>query len=98
MKTKYYGGNCEDDLFRSITESNDGKLIITGEKGHGNQSFPCSFNFRYYKDIWVLKTGLSGGVTWEKTYGGDYLEKGMDIVRKDEGGYCLLYTSPSPRD
>ena len=90
LKTKYYGGNCEDDLFRSIAESNDGKLIITGEKGHGNQSFPCSFNFRYYKDIWVLKTGLSGGVTWEKTYGGDYLEKGMDIVRKDEGGYIVL--------
>ena len=45
---KKYGGNCEDDLFRSIIESNDGKLIMVGEKGHGNQSFPCSFNFRYY--------------------------------------------------
>ena len=89
-QTKFYGGNCEDDLFRSIIESNDGKLIMVGEKGHGNQSFPCSFNFRYYKDIWVVKTGKNGAVIWEKTYGGDYLEKGMDIVRTDSDGYIVV--------
>ena len=89
-KTKFYGGNCEDDLFRSIIESNDGKLIMVGEKGHGNQSFPCSFNFRYYKDIWVVKTGTNGAVIWQKTYGGDYLEKGMDIVRRDSDGYIVV--------
>ena len=89
-QTKFYGGNCEDDLFRSIIESNDGKLIMVGEKGHGNQSFPCSFNFRYYKDIWVVKTGKNGAVIWQKTYGGDYLEKGMDIVRTDSDGYIVV--------
>jgi len=90
LKTKYYGGQCEDDLFRSIIESNDGKLIIVGEKGHGNQSFPCSFNFRYYKDVYVLKIGLNGGIIWEKTYGGNYLEKGADIIQKEPEGYVIL--------
>ena len=90
LKTKFYGGNCEDDLFRSIIESNDGKLIMVGEKGHGNGSFPCSFDFRYWKDIWVVKTGKNGVVIWEETYGGDYLEKGMDIVRKDSDGYIVV--------
>ncbi len=90
LKTKFYGGNCEDDLFRSIIESNDGKLIMVGEKGHGNQSNPCSFDFRYYKDIWIVKTGLNGGVIWENTYGGDYLEKGVDIIEKETGGYMVL--------
>ena len=47
LKTKFYGGQCEDDLFRSIIESNDGKLIMVGEKGHGNGVYPCSFNFEY---------------------------------------------------
>tara|TARA_B100000214_G_scaffold372773_1_gene351691 strand:- start:2667 stop:4034 length:1368 start_codon:yes stop_codon:yes gene_type:complete len=89
-KTKFYGGNCEDDLFRALIESNDGKLIMVGEKGHGNQSYPCSFNFRYYKDVYVVKTGLNGGVIWQKTYGGDYLEKGMDIVNTEEEGYMIL--------
>ena len=90
LKTKFYGGQCEDDLFRSIIESNDGKLIMVGEKGHGNQSNPCSFDFRYYKDIWIVKTGLNGGVIWENTYGGDYLEKGVDIIEKETGGYMVL--------
>lgn len=90
LKTKYYGGQCEDDLFRSIIESNDEKLVIVGEKGHGNQSFPCSFDFRYYKDIYILKTGLNGGIIWEKTYGGDYLEKGADIVQKESDGYVVI--------
>ena len=90
LKTKFYGGNCEDDLFRTIIESNDGKLIMVGEKGHGNGAYPCSFNFEYYKDIWVVKTGKNGVVIWEETYGGDWLEKGMDIVRKDSDGYIIV--------
>ncbi len=89
-KTKFYGGNCEDDLFRAIIESNDGKLIMVGEKGHGNQAYPCSFNFRYYKDVYVIKTGLNGSIVWQKTYGGDYLEKGMDIVSTEQDGYMIL--------
>ena len=91
LKTKFYGGDCEDDLFRSVIESNDGKLIMVGEKGHGNQSYPCSFDFKYYKDIYVVKTNLNGGIVFQKTYGGNFLEKGMDIVRKvNESGYIVL--------
>ena len=89
-KTKFYGGNCEDDLFRALIESNDGKLIMVGEKGHGNESYPCSFNFRYYKDILIVKTGLNGGLVWQKNYGGNYLEKGMDLVSSNQGGYVVL--------
>ena len=91
LKTKFYGGNCEDDLFRTVIESNDGKLIMVGEKGHGNQSFPCSFDFKYYKDIYIVKTNLNGGVIYQETFGGNYLEKGMDIVRKNAGeGYIII--------
>ena len=30
-------------------------MIIVGEKGHGNGVYECSFDYRYYKDIWVVK-------------------------------------------
>jgi len=91
LKTKFYGGKCEDDLFRTIIESNDGKLIMVGEKGHGNGVYECSFDFRYYKDIWVVKTGRNGAVIWEEIYGEAWLEKGMDIVRKnDSNGYIIV--------
>jgi hypothetical protein len=90
LKTKFYGTSCADDLFRSIIESNDGKLIMVGEKTHGSPSLTCSFYFRYYKNIWVVKTGKNGAVIWDKDYGGPYLEKGMDIVRRDSDGYIVL--------
>ena len=89
LKTKFHGGQCEDDLFRSVIESNDNKLIMVGEKGHGNQSFPCSFDFRYYKDIYIVKTNLNGAALWQKTHGNEYLEKGTDIVAKESGGYII---------
>ena len=91
LKTKSYGGSCADDIFRSVIESNDGKLIMVGEKTHGNGPYPCSFYFRYYKNIWVVKTGKNGGKIWEEDYGGKYLEKGTDIVRRTgSDGYKVL--------
>ena len=90
LKTKFYGGECEDDLFRSVIESNDNKLIMVGEKGHGNQNFPCSFNFKYYKDIYIVKTNLNGAVLWQQTHGNEYLEKGTDIVAKETDGYMIV--------
>ena len=89
LKTIFHGGQCVDDLFRSVIESNDNKLIMVGEKGHGNQSFPCSFDFRYYKDIYIVKTNLNGAALWQKTHGNEYLEKGTDIVAKESGGYII---------
>ena len=91
LKTKSYGKSCADDIFRSVIESNDGKLIMVGERTHGNGPYPCSFYFRYYKNIWVVKTGKNGVKIWDKDYGGPGLEKGMDIVRTtDSDGYIVL--------
>ncbi len=90
LKRKFYGSKCEDDIFRSITESQDGMLVVAGEKAHGNQSFDCAFNFMYYKDFWILKLKKNGGVIWEKAYGGPYMEKADDIVALDDGGYALV--------
>jgi len=90
LTRKWYGGQCEDDIFRSIVETPDEMLIIVGEKSHGNQSFPCAFNFMYYKDIWIVKTRKNGGVEWEKTHGGPYMEMADDIARIESGGYMLI--------
>ncbi len=90
LTRKWYGGQCEDDIFRSIIETPDEMLIIVGEKSHGNQSFPCAFNFMYYKDIWIIKTRKNGGVEWEKTHGGPYMEMADDIARIESGGYMLI--------
>ena len=99
LQKKLYGKSCADDIFRSVIESNDGKLIMVGERTHGNGPYPCSFYFRYYKNIWVVKTGKNGGKIWEEDYGDKYLEKGMDIVRRtDSDGYIVLGQKCDHRD
>jgi hypothetical protein len=90
LTRKWFGGNCEDDIFRSITESNDEMLVVVGEKSHGNQSYDCAFNFMYYKDFWILKLKKNGGLVWEKTYGGPYMEKADDVVALEDGGYAMI--------
>ena len=55
-----------------------------------NLSQVVKFNFMYYKDFWILKLKKNGGVIWEKTYGGPYMEKADDIVTLDDGGYAVI--------
>ncbi len=90
LTQKYFGTNCEDDIFRSIIETPDEMLIIVGEKAHGEGPHPCSFNFMYYKDFWIVKVKKNGGLIWEKTYGGDYLEQADDIISMESGGYAVI--------
>ena len=90
LTRKWFGGNCEDDIFRSIVESPDNMLVIAGEKSHGNQSYKCAFNFMYYKDFWVVKVKKGGALIWEKTFGGPYLEQADDIVNLQDGGFGVI--------
>ena len=90
LTRKWFGSNCEDDIFRSIIESNDEMIVVVGEKSHGNQSYDCAFNFMYYKDFWILKLKKNGGLIWEKTYGGPYMEKADDVVALEDGGYAMI--------
>ena len=90
LNRRWFGSECEDDIFRSIIEAPDGMLMIAGEKSHGNQNYDCAFNFMYYKDFWVVKVKKNGALIWEKTFGGPYMEKADDIVSLEEGGFALI--------
>ena len=89
---KPFGGGCSREKLRSILESSDGELIIVGGKSHGNNKFPCTFEF--YDDAWIIKVDAdNGGKIWEKTYGGRNYEHFEDIVRNPNGGYYAIGTA-----
>ncbi len=88
LKRKWHGGNCDNDRFKSLVESADGRLILVGAKVHGNSGYPCSFE--WYDDFWIMKVGKNGSKIWEKTYGGDYYEEAHDIVKIESGGYGII--------
>ena len=88
LKRKYYGGNCDDDKFRSIIETNDNMILMVGGKTHGNSQYPCSFE--WYNDLWIVKANKNGRPFWEREYGGNYYEEAHDVVQNSDGGFTII--------
>jgi len=89
---KPFGGGCSREKLRSILETSDGELIIVGGKSHGNNKYPCTFEF--YDDAWIIKVDAdNGGKIWEETYGGRNYEHFEDIVKNPNGGYYAIGTA-----
>ena len=75
---KTYGGS-NDDYAVSIEETPGGDYVVLGYTnsfGAGNS------------DIWVLKLDTTGGILWEKTYGGSGSEEGR-YIQLDGADYML---------
>jgi predicted secreted protein len=75
-----FGGTGDDDGLY-IQQTSDGGYIITGEN-----------NFDYDADsgdAWLIKTDTNGYETWNRTFGGTYLEQGWSVQQTTDGGYII---------
>jgi hypothetical protein len=81
---KTYGGDG-NDAGDSICETLDGGFFIVGEttsKGSGD------------RDIWIIKTDADGNIEWDKTFGGEYYDRGKHGIQTLDGGFIVVgYTS-----
>ena len=81
---KIYGGEG-NDAGDSICQTSDGGFFIVGEttsKGAGNM------------DIWLIKTDSEGIIEWDKTYGGEYYDRGKHGLQTADGGFIVIgYTA-----
>ncbi|MFC1543144.1 hypothetical protein ACFL4K_01235 [Candidatus Neomarinimicrobiota bacterium] len=78
--TKTYGGS-NNDWGYDVQQTTDGGYIIAGEttsKGSGPS------------DAWLIKTGPSGDMVWNKLFGGNKYETGYTVRQNANGGYVLL--------
>ena len=76
---KTFGGSFGDDA-TSIVQTSDGGYAVTGtteSKGAGSL------------DMWVLKLNSSGGLVWDKTFGGSDDDYAASIVQTYDGGYVV---------
>jgi hypothetical protein len=81
---KTYGGFATEEAY-SIQQTIDGGYVVGGY----TSSFGAGED-----DIWVLKLDSSGGVIWQKTYGGSGGDKAYSIQQTTDGGYIVAgYTS-----
>ncbi len=79
-----YGGDYADDRAYSIQQTSDGGYIVAGHTGTETRSW----------DFWVLKLDSTGGVAWQKAYGGNGGDFGTSVRQTPDGGYIVAgYTS-----
>jgi uncharacterized delta-60 repeat protein len=76
---KTYGG-ADDDYAYSIQQTSDGGYIVAGN----TRSFGVG-----YSNFWVLKLNSDGMASWQKAYGGTYLDYAYSVQQTSDGGYIV---------
>jgi uncharacterized delta-60 repeat protein len=82
---KTYGGSGDNEA-RSIQQTSDGGYIVAG---YTNSSGAGGFDF------WVLKLNSTGGITWQKTYGGSGDDYAYSVEQTSDGGYIVAGSTAS---
>ncbi|MEO0205355.1 MAG: hypothetical protein ABIL22_01620, partial [candidate division WOR-3 bacterium] len=77
--TKEYGGNL-DDYGYAITISLDNCYVIAGATN--------SYGAGGY-DVYLIKIDTTGGIVWEKTYGGSGDDYGYSVRTMNDGGFII---------
>ena len=78
---KYYGGNDGDYLY-DIAEASDGSLVCVGK----TRSTNLNNNYHGGTDGWVVKTGSSGAVQWQRAIGGGSQDCFYGVCTRYAGG------------
>ncbi len=76
---KTFGG-YDDDIARSIIQTEDGDYVIVGEtqsKGAGEW------------DAWIIKIDEQGNMEWDKTIGGSSWDSILSIIQTEDGDYVV---------
>ncbi|MFX0113133.1 MAG: hypothetical protein ACFFB3_01155 [Candidatus Hodarchaeota archaeon] len=75
-----YGGS-NHDYAKSLLQTADGGFLLAGfTNSHGAGDF----------DIWLVKTNSTGGVQWNRTYGGLNDEFADSLLQTADGGFLVV--------
>lgn len=92
-----YGGSGED-IANSIDLTNDGGYIVAGSTASHDGLVTGNHNIQYdKKDFWLIKLSSTGGLTWQKCFGGTGDDYAYSVQQTSDGGYIVGGTI-SPTD
>ena len=82
---KTFGGSTGDRGY-SVQQTSDGGHVIGGSTGSygADQS-----------DVWLIKTDSSGGMAWNRTFGGPLHDYGYSVGQTSDGGYIVAGSAVS---
>ncbi len=85
--SKTFGGKGED-IGKAVINLSDGYLVVGYTSSYGKGG----------TDTWLVKVDKNGTEIWNKTYGGDGYEKGMTLIRCDDGYLIAGSTTSYSKD
>ncbi|MFC5272185.1 gliding motility-associated C-terminal domain-containing protein [Adhaeribacter terreus] len=90
-------GSANNELLADIIETTDGGYLIGGTSaGSGPTNEDKSESSRGASDFWIIKLDTNGNKIWDKTYGGNHLDKLNSFQETADSGYILGGISNSP--
>ncbi len=75
-----YGGIKNETVNDFMATQDGGYLVLGATQTYGKGE----------EDIWLLKLNGSGRKQWAKTYGGEYREVGLQLIRLEDGNYGIV--------
>lgn len=91
---KSYGGRYNDFAY-SIIQATDGGFIVAGNSFSSDGDVTGHHGTDSTSDYWIVKIDSTGGVQWQKSYGGSNNDIASSIVQTDDGGYVIAGGSNS---
>jgi len=92
---KNFGGN-KVDLLQSIDLTADGGFILGGTSS-SDKGLDKKDECKGLEDFWIIKLNAKGDEEWQKTIGGNGMEKLLSIIQTKDGGYILGGSSSSDK-
>ena len=91
---KNFGGSREDSA-NSIQQTKDGGYIFAGMTSSADGDVTGNHEDG---DIWVVKLNASGGIVWQKYFGGTGSDYANSIQQTSDDGYIVAGTINNPTD
>lgn len=86
-----YGGSADESI-SDIILPGDGTLLASGSTASSDGNVSSNNGG---EDAWIIKTGLSGDLLWENTYGGSGDEQALGIGVLSDGSYIVAGSAES---
>ncbi|MDM1045943.1 T9SS type A sorting domain-containing protein [Myroides sp. 1354] len=92
---KSYGGIGTEEVVKVIALKGGDYAVLA----NSNSVVSGDKTQAYYggMDLWILRLNAQGSIVWQKSYGGEYKDTGVDIIETADRGLLIGAQSNSPR-
>ncbi|MDR0230150.1 MAG: T9SS type A sorting domain-containing protein [Flavobacteriaceae bacterium] len=90
---KTIGGSGNDEVVKVLALRKGGYIVLA----NSNSNISREKNEKCFggNDLWVVCLNKEGNIVWQKTYGGEYNDLGIDIIETIDGGILIGAVSNS---